>query len=68
MGLQRILDGAVRPAFGAVTKRELELLLFESFIDVGFLSTEPTVYEVMQEIRVTRSRARSLMFDRNYRR
>lgn len=68
MGLQRILDGALRPAFGAVTKRELELLLFEAFIDVGFLSNEPTVYEVMQKLRVTRSRARSLIFDRDVRR
>jgi hypothetical protein len=67
-GLQKILDGASKPAFGAVTKRELELLLFEIFIDVGFLSNEPTVYEVMQKLRVTRGRARSFLFDRDVRR
>jgi hypothetical protein len=63
-----ICRGALTPAFGAVTKRELELIVFDALIQVGFLSEPPTVYEVMQKLRVTRGRARSLIFDRDVRR
>jgi hypothetical protein len=63
-----ICRGALTPAFGAVTKRELELLIFDALISVGFLSEPPSVYEVMQKLRVTRSRARALLFDRDVRR
>jgi len=63
-----ICRGALTPAFGAVTKRELELIVFDALIQVGFLSEPPTVYQVMQKLRVTRNRARSLIFDRDVRR
>lgn len=55
--LTTICAGALTPAFGAVTKRELELLVFEALIVVGMLTSTPTVYEVMQTLRVTRARA-----------
>jgi hypothetical protein len=63
-----ICRGALTPALGAVTKRELELLIFDALIQVGFLPEPPTVYEVMQKLRVTRGRARALLFDRDVRR
>ncbi len=63
-----ICRGALTPAFGAVTKRELELLIFDALIRVSFLSEPPSVYEVMQKLRVTRGRARALLFDRDVRR
>src|SRR5665213_782473 len=63
-----VFRGALTPAFGAFTKRELELIVFDALIQVGFLSEPPTVYQVMQKLRVTRNRARSLIFDRDVRR
>lgn len=66
--LGKVLDGALNPAFGSQSKRELELLIFETLIDVGFLPKEPTVYEVMKRLRITRGRARALLFDRDVRR
>ena len=66
--LSRLLHGATSPAFGTLTKRELELLLLEAAIAVGFLDQEPTVYAMVRGLRITRSRARSLMYDRELRR
>lgn len=60
--------GAINPAFGALTKREMELLVVESFIAIGFLTEPPSVYELMQKLRITRGRARGLLFDRDIRR
>jgi hypothetical protein len=63
-----ICRGALTPAFGAVSKRELELIVFDALVRVGFLTEPPTVYEIMQKLRVTRGRARALLFDRDVRR
>jgi hypothetical protein len=60
--------GALNPAFGSLTKRELELLILESYIAIGFVSESPGVYELMQKLRITRGRARSLVYDRDIRR
>lgn len=62
-----LLTGVTTPAFGALSKREMELLIFEALIDVGYISNEPPVYDIVQKLRVTRSKARSLLYDRSLR-
>lgn len=63
-----ILEGALSPAFGAMPKRELELRILGALITIGAISQEPSVYELVNKLKVTRSRARALIYDRELRR
>jgi hypothetical protein len=66
--LGTLLRGTLTPAFGAATKRELELLVIEAMVGVGYLSANPTVYELIQRLKIGRARARALIYDRELRR
>lgn len=66
--LAALLSGALDPALGALPKRELELLILEALIAIGYLDTEPKVYDMVQRLRITKSKARSLLYDRELRR
>jgi hypothetical protein len=66
--LVTVLSSALDPAFCAVPKRELELSLLDALIDVSYLSDDPSVYDLVQGLRVTRAKARSLLYDRELRR
>ncbi|WP_166485012.1 hypothetical protein [Nitrosomonas eutropha] len=62
--LKRFLD----PAFGALPKSEIELLLLGALEEVGAISAEPGVYELVSKLRVTRTKARNLIYERELRR
>ena len=66
--LSDLLETATRPAFGVLTKRELELSLVDALVTVGYLDAAPTVYELSQRLRMSKSRARTLLYERDLRR
>jgi hypothetical protein len=66
--LERILAGAASPAFGSLPKRELELLLLDALVAVGYVSDNSDLYTLVTRLRTTRSRARSLLYERELRR
>lgn len=66
--LSTLLDAALTPAFGALSKRELDLLLLGALIDTGFLVSSPELYDMMAALKITRGKARALLFDRDMRR
>jgi hypothetical protein len=51
------------PAFGAMPKREIELALFELMRDLNLISDDASLYKIMTDLRVTRSKATQLLFD-----
>lgn len=66
--LTALLEAALTPAFCAMPKKELELHLLEALISIGAIPREPSVYDLVIALKVTRSRARALMYDRELRR
>lgn len=66
--LRRLLFDAVTPAFGSPSKRELELAILEVFIGVGAIDKNPGVYDLVSGLRITKSKARALLYDRELRR
>jgi len=66
--LSILLEGGLRPAFGALPKREMDLLVLEALIALGYIDKDPQVYDLVQRLRITRSRARALIYDRELRR
>ena len=66
--LEYILCEFSAPAFGALPKKEIELLMLEGLVRVGYLLDEPSLYELIQLLKVSRSKSRSLIYERDLRR
>jgi hypothetical protein len=66
--LDRLIAGYLSPAFSVLPKREVDLLMLECLIAVKVLPAEPTLHDLITQLRVTRSKARSLLYDRELRR
>lgn len=66
--LLAILEGSSTPAFGSLPKRELDLLLLDALIAVGYLAENADLYTLVRRLRITRSRARGLLYERELRR
>lgn len=58
-----MLTDYTAPAFGVLPKREVDLLVFRTLRDAGLIREEAALYQVMAGLRVSRSKARNLMFD-----
>lgn len=65
--LAYFLEQYTSPAFGALPKNEIELIVLNVLERLGGIGKEPEVYELVSKLRVTRSRARNLIYDRELR-
>jgi hypothetical protein len=65
--LAELLSHYLSPAFGALPKNEVELLMLNSLAQLGAISAEPQVYELVASLRVTRAKARGLLYSRELR-
>lgn len=61
--LVRILSEYGKPSFGSMSKRDTDILLFSVMQDLGLIKPKPSIYEVMQILQVTRSKARNLIYE-----
>ena len=66
--LKTLLERFLDPAFGALPKSEIELLILAALEEIGAISSEPGVYELVSKLRVTRTKARNLIYERELRR
>lgn len=66
--LEYILSEYAKPAFGALPKKEIDLLMLEALVRIGYLDSEPSLYHLIQFLRVSRSKARNLVYERDLRR
>jgi hypothetical protein len=66
--LSSLLRGYLTPAFGALPKNEVELLILQALESLDCIPEEPKVYELVSKLRVTRSKARTLLYERELRR
>lgn len=66
--LGKLLEKYLTPAFGALPKLEVELIVFEAFVQLGAINAEPQSYELVSKLKVTRAKARKLIYERELRR
>ena len=55
------------PVFGAIPKREVEIELFTILQKLGAIDKAPDLYHLVSQLRVTRSKARNLLYELNLR-
>jgi hypothetical protein len=65
--LRCFLKSYTSPAFGALPKNEVELIVLNVLEQVKAIDADPEVYELVSKLRVTRSKARGLIYDRELR-
>jgi len=58
-----LLADYVHPAFGSISKRDFDILLFMKLQSLGVIAQNPELYDVVTELRVTRSKARNLLYE-----
>lgn len=66
--LSYFLQSYMTPAFGALPKNEVELIVLNVFERLQAIDEEPELYELVSKLKVTRSKARVLIYDRELRR
>jgi hypothetical protein len=66
--LETLLAAYMEPAFGSLPKREVDLKFLEALESVGRIPKEPTIYDLVTTLRITRGKARALLYDWELRR
>ncbi|OHC26377.1 MAG: hypothetical protein A2Y50_02575 [Pseudomonadales bacterium RIFCSPLOWO2_12_59_9] len=65
--LAQLLSQYLNPAFGALPKTEVELMMLNALGQLGAINAEPQVYELVSKLRVSRAKARGLIYNRELR-
>ncbi len=66
--LKNFLNSYLHPAFGALPKAEVELLILQMMEEIGEISPQPSIYELVSKLKITSSKARKLIYERDLRR
>ena len=66
--LDYMLEAYMTPSFGALPKSEVELIMLNVLEKLGAISAEPELYELVAKLKITRSKARRFIYDRDLRR
>ncbi|MCR5660219.1 MAG: hypothetical protein K6G25_12955 [Bacteroidales bacterium] len=65
--LEELLRAYMTPAFGVLPKHEIDMVMYNVLQKVGYLETTSTPYELVRKLKVTRSKAQSLIYESNLR-
>lgn len=65
---KNVVAAYTTPAYGSITKRDIDILLFMELQKLGIIDKEPQLYDIIRLLRVTRSKARTLLYEANLRR
>jgi hypothetical protein len=65
--LKNLLGRFLTPAFGSLPKLEIEIIVLEALQDIEAISGHPETYELVSKLKVTRSKARALIYTQELR-
>ena len=63
VALIRIYKEYLNPAFGALPKKENEIVMFQVLQDLQIFSNSPDQYSMLSSLRVTKAKARNLLYE-----
>jgi len=58
-----LLQDYLTPAFGSMTKRDFDIILFIKLQQLGIFRKNPELYDLVTQLRVTRPKARNLLYE-----
>lgn len=56
------------PSFGSISKRDIDIKIFNIMRDLKLISEDPDVWEIINKLKLTRTKANGLIYDANIRR
>ena len=59
----QLLKDYLTPAYGSISKRDFDILLFIKLQQLGLFEKNPELYDLVSELRVTRAKARNLLYE-----
>lgn len=62
-----LIDFYTTPSFGAVRQREFDIFLYGKLQELGIFDNNDDIYEVVSKLKITRSKARNLIYENNLR-
>jgi len=62
-----IIEFYTSPSFGAVKQREFDIFLFGKLQELGVFENKNDIYEIVSKLKITRSKARNLIYESNLR-
>jgi hypothetical protein len=65
--LQEFLEFYRTPSFGSPSKRDIDVKVFGMLRDLGELPEESSLFQLAQRLKITRAKARGLLFDHEVR-
>ncbi len=65
--LAKLIEYYINPAFGALPKREEDIALFQCLQELGIFDDTPDLYSLVSSLRITRAKARNLLYEVNLR-
>ena len=61
------IDFYTTPSFGAVRQREFDIFLYGKLQELGVFDKNDDTYEIVSKLKITRSKARNLIYENNLR-
>ena len=58
-----LIKKCISPALGTMSKREFEILLILKLQEIKVIEKNPEIYDMVSSFKITRSKARSLLYD-----
>lgn len=62
-----VLNAYSTPAFGTLPKSEIDLVILEAMINCKHIDDEPTTYELVSKLKITNTKAKKLIYERELR-
>lgn len=57
----------LHPSYGSISKRDFDILLFMKMQELGIIKKKPELYDLVSKLKVTRTKARNLLYEANVR-
>lgn len=51
------------PAYGSISKRDFDIFLFMKLQELGLIENDPDIYDIVSNLKVTRAKARNLLYE-----
>lgn len=60
---KELLNDYLTPAYGSISKRDFDILLFSELQKLKIIGKNPEIYEIVSDLKVTRAKARNLLYE-----
>lgn len=62
-GFRNVLSAYLNPAYGSMSKRDFDILLFIELQKMEIIPQNPEIYDLVSGLKVTRTKARNLLYE-----